>query len=390
MTGGAAQLVVAPRPHHAARRQHCGLEQPKHQLAHELDVCARVGAPHLLQLPDRRGEELLGPFQQVARLRMQEHSPDVNVWVESLKAPAYPYPIDQTLAAEGAVVFHTKDLWKDPANANIPRPEGNGSCASCHGAYAQRYVKDPDFLASPDLEGVAGYIVPIEIIGTDRARLDQHEGLQEAARDGFFSYPTTADTPQDCGPQNHPDLNSGRTPGYLAPPLYGIWATAPYMHNGSVPNLWEVLKPADRVQIWRRVSKPPITPAFPNLLGNVIMGYDTDLDRAFDAQKVGWRYDVIPCQTGSLLNLSVSPYLNCNPDPEDQNDPLLEGILANLHSNNLLSWNLLGLSALTPSQIEERKIYNTRMFGQGNEGHEFTAGLTDAHRRALIEYMKTL
>ena len=26
--------------------------------------------------------------------------------------------------------------------------------------------------------------------------------------------------------------------------LRGIWATAPYLHNGSVPNLWELLKPA--------------------------------------------------------------------------------------------------------------------------------------------------
>ena len=25
--------------------------------------------------------------------------------------------------------------------------------------------------------------------------------------------------------------------------LSGIWATAPYLHNGSVPNLWELLKP---------------------------------------------------------------------------------------------------------------------------------------------------
>jgi hypothetical protein len=25
--------------------------------------------------------------------------------------------------------------------------------------------------------------------------------------------------------------------------LYGIWATAPYLHNGSVPNLWELLTP---------------------------------------------------------------------------------------------------------------------------------------------------
>jgi hypothetical protein len=31
---------------------------------------------------------------------------------------------------------------------------------------------------------------------------------------------------------------------YKARPLDGIWATAPYLHNGSVPNLWQLLLPA--------------------------------------------------------------------------------------------------------------------------------------------------
>jgi len=36
--------------------------------------------------------------------------------------------------------------------------------------------------------------------------------------------------------------------GYEARVLHGIWATAPYLHKGSVPNLWELLKPAkDRI-----------------------------------------------------------------------------------------------------------------------------------------------
>ncbi len=35
---------------------------------------------------------------------------------------------------------------------------------------------------------------------------------------------------------------------YKGRPLNGIWATAPYLHNGSVPNLWELMKsPAERV-----------------------------------------------------------------------------------------------------------------------------------------------
>ena len=34
--------------------------------------------------------------------------------------------------------------------------------------------------------------------------------------------------------------------GYKARPLDGIWATAPYLHNGSVANLYELLLPADQ------------------------------------------------------------------------------------------------------------------------------------------------
>ena len=33
--------------------------------------------------------------------------------------------------------------------------------------------------------------------------------------------------------------------GYKGRPLNGIWATAPYLHNGSVPNLYEILLPAE-------------------------------------------------------------------------------------------------------------------------------------------------
>lgn len=33
---------------------------------------------------------------------------------------------------------------------------------------------------------------------------------------------------------------------YKAAPLAGIWATAPYLHNGSVPNLYELLLPSNQ------------------------------------------------------------------------------------------------------------------------------------------------
>jgi hypothetical protein len=326
---------------------------------------------------------------------MQENGPDLNAWVEALKSPTYPFPIDTALAEQGAELFHELDLWAPERNNPVRRPEGNGSCASCHGAYAQRYVNDPAFLDTPELEGIAAYQVPLDIIGTDPERLlANNEAVQEAGRDSFFGYPPTKDTSQDCGPQNGANVRpQGRELGYLAQPLYGIWATAPYFHNGSVPNLEEVLNPAERVRIWRRVSKPTAAlqpPSALNALGNVIAGFDTDLARAFDTEKVGWRYDEVTCQVENAANPSVSPYINCNPSAEDQQDPLAEQILAGLYTNLLLAWNIFFPPPLTPVQMEDRKIFNTWMFAQGNEGHELSAVLTSDERRAIIEYLKTL
>lgn len=42
--------------------------------------------------------------------------------------------------------------------------------------------------------------------------------------------------------------------------LQGIWATAPYLHNGSVPNLWELLKPARDRQKEFMVGSPVFDP----------------------------------------------------------------------------------------------------------------------------------
>ena len=40
--------------------------------------------------------------------------------------------------------------------------------------------------------------------------------------------------------------------GYQAPPLDGIWATAPYLHNGSVPTLYGVLNSDARPKLFTR------------------------------------------------------------------------------------------------------------------------------------------
>ena len=42
------------------------------------------------------------------------------------------------------------------------------------------------------------------------------------------------------------------TPGYQAPPLDGVWATAPFFHNASVPSIYHVLNSKVRPKIFTR------------------------------------------------------------------------------------------------------------------------------------------
>jgi hypothetical protein len=267
-------------------------------------------------------------------------------------------------------MFHKLDLWAKKRENPVPRPAGgNGSCASCHGAYAPRYTKSKRFLASPVLAGIAANVTPIDIINTDPARMVANTtAVEQAAENSFFTY-----YGQDGCAEKYNLI------GYLAQPLHGVWASAPYFHNGSVPDVWGVLKSSDRPSFWRRMSKPE--------RAGVVMGYETDLARGYDPAKLGWRYDALQCG-----DAGVTPYLECDPaDPFAT--PLIESWIGLLYANGSLAWNILGTTMapiLTNAQIEDRKIYNTRMHSQSNTGHEFTDVLTDKERLAIVEYLKTL
>lgn len=315
------------------------------------------------------------------------HAQYVDLWIMSLKSPAYPLSVNTALAEQGAILFHTRNLWADDLNNPSPKPDGgNGSCASCHGAYSPRFVNDERFLAEPALEGIASYVVPLNLIGTDPVRSETfNEGSNGALSDAYIGYEETAGTEQDCRVQNLEELRNevpGRTRplGYAAPPLYGVWATAPYFHNGSVPNLAAVLDSSERPAIWRRLSNP--APA--GLEGQVVMGYDSSLARGFDAERVGWNYEELDCSNGGSI-----PVLEC--DPVDSGaQPPAQLVIDEVFSNVLLAWNVTTPTTFTNPEIENRKIYNTHLYSQGNGGHAFTDVLSDAERRAIIEYLKAL
>ncbi len=150
----------------------------------------------------------------------------VLAYIRSLRPPQYPHPTDADLVREGQAVFEA-------------------NCASCHGTYGE----SPEY---PEK------IVPLEEVGTDAVRL---KALTVRDRERYAS---------SWFAEGHRDRVLPAPDGYVAPPLHGIWASAPYLHNGSVPTLWHLLNPEQRPSQWRRVG------------------------RAFDAERVGFVVETGP------------------------------------------------------------------------------------------------
>jgi hypothetical protein len=152
---------------------------------------------------------------------------DIQAYLLSLEPPAYPFPVDPVRAERGRAVF-------------------DATCARCHGTYG------------PD-RSYPGKIVPIDVVGTDPERL---RGLSERAVDHYNSTWFGEVDPAESLAE-----------GYQAPPLDGIWATAPYLHNGSVPTLYALLKSSERPA---RFTRPP----------------STDFEH-YDQNHVGWRFRLV-------------------------------------------------------------------------------------------------
>ena len=91
---------------------------------------------------------------------------------------------------------------------------------------AQKYHEDKGFEFNGIVTG--GFALPFVVEKTVARKYDEL-ALSPEEREAFNGYRP----------------NEVRAPlGYKARPLNGIWATAPFLHNGSVPNLYEMLLPA--------------------------------------------------------------------------------------------------------------------------------------------------
>ena len=150
---------------------------------------------------------------------------DVLAFMETLEAPKWPKKIESTKALRGEQVF------KD-------------ECSRCHGTYG------------PDGE-FPNYMIKLDTIKTDPTLSNWQNSVDSHSysKSWFGKGPYAA------------RLEPGN--GYIAPPLDGIWATAPYLHNGSVPDLITLLNSKLRHRFWQRT-------------------FNTS---DYDFKTIGWRYE---------------------------------------------------------------------------------------------------
>lgn len=126
---------------------------------------------------------------------------DIMAFLKGYRAQRFPGAIDRARATAGAAVYARH-------------------CAECHGSYSNGPA--PHLTRFPNWQGE---------VGTDPLRRSAFDpGLAAAVAATVYRTRIAA--------------RSGG--GYVAPPLSGIWASAPYLHNGSVPTLEALLAPAKR------------------------------------------------------------------------------------------------------------------------------------------------
>ena len=209
---------------------------------------------------------------------VDSHFNDVLAYIYSIEPPKYPYAINAALAKKGGVLFVEH-------------------CSKCHGS-SEQY---------PNL------LIPESLVGTDSLLYKSNYQAPQFIDWFNKSWFAQGDHPARLEPFE----------GYIAPPLDGIWITAPYLHNGSVPTLEAVLNSKLRPTYWSRDFAKP----------------------EYDYVAVGWKYTRAGAQSGNSLATAANG---------------------------------------------GKSIYNTTLPGYGNYGHKFGDRLTDAERKAVIEYLKTL
>ncbi len=200
--------------------------------------------------------------------------------IEKLGPPKWPWALDPSLVAKGKLVYQQKDA------AN-----GDQSCADCHGIKKGKFRSlRHETWATPILDvGTdsreinllnsqvkTGVLAGADIFGTPLKPVDSAVSVLKLAVAGsilqhyfILGLPggkegAPSQLKDTWQPKAAADLTNA-APGsgaatkfpYESRVMQGIWAAAPYLHNGSVPTLTELLTPDAQ-----RVSEFMVGPAY--------------------------------------------------------------------------------------------------------------------------------
>ncbi len=244
-------------------------------------------------------------------------------WMETLisvmKPPAWPDQIlgkvDQDAVKLGKYLYEEKvfdgaltpaeEQWCPDAQAGAPGTDGwqpcpnpntpkKGLCARCHAPvgevyanqFGKRYLQLPmyklsvlgtDPWDSVNFNARQVYTGPLkdkfsgqDKVGIGVALLTSTSAIM--AREFVNQHIPAADQPVVTGYRS----NNFRAPlAYPARPLVGYWATPPYLHNGGIPNLYELLSPQEERSVTFWTGSMEFDP--------VKVGYrDEEFDGAFE------------------------------------------------------------------------------------------------------------
>ncbi|WP_434648638.1 di-heme-cytochrome C peroxidase [Pseudomonas sp. D1-2] len=225
------------------------------------NVGEALGVGATLSFFDAQGKPLQGDARYPSSVRVRDLN-KIEETLQLLKPPAWPEAllgsIDKPLAAKGRALF-------------------TENCAGCH---------VPKVIQGPDRPVQQLHMLPVKVIGTDPGtanNIADHRfnltSLQwdpaELAKLDVQLHPTPTEpldlsrvsvakglayvtafvenrAYRDAGvtPAERPALDGFGLPigvrelrAYKARPLAGVWATPPFLHNGSVPTLYQLLSP---------------------------------------------------------------------------------------------------------------------------------------------------
>lgn len=238
---------------------------------------------------------------------------DVLHFARETQPPPLPEAAQVRLRAAPEELARGEDIF----HGGPTRAAGRQSCFRCHGTYRAQgdalVVKYPNrglvsVGTDPTYNRVLRHFAPLTE-RLNRTRTFYGEALAP------FSQPVTR-------------------PGYVPPVLVGVWASAPYLHNGAVPTLASLLDPpAARPVLWGR----PVSPD------------------AYDLERVGLAHDELT---------------------RDEFEELARGAR--------------GRPPRHPAAVAYRRVVDTTETGRSNQGHRFGTTLDPDEKQALLSFLLSL